>query len=458
MLKTIAVKSGGKTFDLALLSDEEAKAHEVVGSLVAQAQDGRWLAFKTTEPLPADAQVNVTVGPGVPSAEGPLKSAAAESFSFRTYGPLRITRSECGWGGECMPFSPWQIEFSNPLDRNTITDDAITIDPPLASKSIDVYGNTLQIRGESAGRTTYRVTVGASIGDVFGQTLGQKQTVTFAVGSAQPAMQIPGGNFVVLDPLGKPGLSAYTINYSKLGVRAYAVTPEDWPAFRTYLRERYRTDAPPPIPGKLVYQKTVNVEAQADRLAETFIDLEAAYRQALTLPQAQGHLVVLVKPELSGLAAILPGRNQPEEAAIWTQKTQVGLDAFVDAGQMLAWANDLKTGAPLGEFGIVAVARRAEGPHVGRRRGDDPAARRQTRADASGAGRRRGRDAPRRRVFLGRRRLEPAPLDRHAAVVCLRRPPDVQAGRGSPRQRMGAPDGCRPAGRHRPACRARRKR
>ena len=55
MLKTIAVKSGGKTFDLALLSDEEAKAHEVVGSLVAQAQDGRWLAFKTTEPLPADA-------------------------------------------------------------------------------------------------------------------------------------------------------------------------------------------------------------------------------------------------------------------------------------------------------------------------------------------------------------------------------------------------------------------
>ena len=32
---------------------------------------------------------------------------------------------------------------------------------------------------------------------------------------------------------------------------------------------------------------------------------------------------------------------------VWVEKTQVGLDAFVDAGQMLAWATSLKDGAPL---------------------------------------------------------------------------------------------------------------
>ena len=262
VLKAIKVQSGGKTFALELLTEDELKSDETLKSLAANAQEGRWLAFKATELLPADAAVQVTVGPGVPSAEGPLTSTAAENFSFRTYGPLQVVRSQCGWGGECTPFMPWQIEFSNPLDRATISDDSVIsasvkVDPALPNMVVEVFGNTMQIRGQSQGRTTYKVTLDPTIGDVFGQVLGSPQTVSFAVGSAQPTMAMQGGNFVVLDPLGKPALSVYTINYSRLAVRAYAVTPEDWPAYNKYLQERYRTDQPPPIPGKLVYQKAV---------------------------------------------------------------------------------------------------------------------------------------------------------------------------------------------------------
>ena len=341
VLKTITVKSGGKTFSLELLPEDELKSDEVLKTLAANAQEGRWLAFKATELLPADAAVNVTVGPGVPSAEGPLKSDKAESFSFRTYGPLKVVRSQCGWGGECMPFSPWQIEFTNPLDRNTITDASVKVDPALPSLTVEVYGNTMQIRGASQGRTTYRVTLDPSIGDIFGQTLDAAQTATFVVGSAQPMMSMQGGNFIVLDPLGKPQVSVYTINYGRLNVHAYAVTPEDWPAYKNYLRERYRTDQPPAVPGKLVYQKTIPIESAADKLVETAVDLDPAFKQA------QGHVVVLIKPERTGLPALLPQRNQPEEAVVWVQKTQIGLDAFVDASSMLAWANSLKDGSPL---------------------------------------------------------------------------------------------------------------
>ena len=48
-------------------------------------------------------------------------------------------------------------------------------------------------------------------------------------------MSMQGGNFIVLDPLGKPQVSVYTINYGRLNVHAYAVTPEDWPAYKNYL-------------------------------------------------------------------------------------------------------------------------------------------------------------------------------------------------------------------------------
>ncbi len=210
MLKTITVKSGGRSFPVQLLAADDLPADEALKSLAANAQEGRWLAFKSTELLPADAAVEVTVGPGAPSAEGPLTSAKAESYSFRTYGPLQVTRTDCGWGGECTPFMPWQIEFSNPLDRATITDASgitasIKIEPALPNQVVEVYGNTMQIRGASQGRTTYRVTLDAGIGDIFGQTLGRNETVTFAVGSAQPTMGMQGGNFVVLDPARQAG-------------------------------------------------------------------------------------------------------------------------------------------------------------------------------------------------------------------------------------------------------------
>ena len=89
------------------------------------------------------------------------------------------------------------------------------------------------------------------------------------------------------------------------------------------------------------------VESAADKLVETFIDLDAAFKQA------QGHLVVLVKPERTGLPALLPQRGRVEEAVLWVQRTQIGLDAFADAGQMLAWANSLVDGSPLADVELA---------------------------------------------------------------------------------------------------------
>ncbi len=347
VLKTITVKAGDKSVPVRLVTGEEIAADDRVSGLIGRAQEGRWLAFRTVDLLPADTSVSVTVGPGTPSAEGPLKSTAAHAVSVRTYGPLRVLSAQCGWGGECTPLMPWQVQFSNPLDRNSITETSVTVDPALPVLALDIWGDTLQIRGQSKGRTTYKITLDGSIQDIFGQTLGESQTKSITVGSSEPAMQLAGDDFVVLDPLAAPALSVYTINYSRVNVTAYAVTPDDWQAFKTYLAERYRTDAPPPVPGKQVYTRQVPLESAADQLTETSLDLQAAF------DKAQGHLVVVVKPERSGLPGLLPGR-QPRnlEDVVWIQHTEIGLDAFTDAGQMVAWANSLRTGAPLADVAL----------------------------------------------------------------------------------------------------------
>ena len=44
-----------------------------------------------SQPLPADAQITVEIPAGTPSAEGPNKTKDAQTFTFHTYPPLRVS-------------------------------------------------------------------------------------------------------------------------------------------------------------------------------------------------------------------------------------------------------------------------------------------------------------------------------------------------------------------------------
>ena len=122
--------------------------------------------------------------------------------------------------------TPWYVEFSNPLDEAAFDPTQVRIEPELPGAQIQVYGNTLNIQGRSAGRTTYTVRLAGDIGDIYGQSLGSDQVLTFKVGAAQPNLWAPGDVLVTLDPSAKkPIFSVFTINYDRLKVRAYAVQP-----------------------------------------------------------------------------------------------------------------------------------------------------------------------------------------------------------------------------------------
>jgi alpha-2-macroglobulin len=348
ILETIHVNAGNRAVSLALANDADIKNNDSVSGLVKNAQEGRWLAFKATEPLPLDTDISVTIGPGTPSAEGPLLSAQVQSFNFHTYSPLRITDHGCSWSGDtCRPLTPLFIRFNNPIDPKAFQDGMLQVKPDLPGVSANIYGDTITIQGQTQGRTTYTVTVDGNIQDVFGQKLGQSQSLTFKIGPADPILVGPEQPFLTLDPAAaKPIFSVYTINYSKLDVQIYAVQPSDWLAFKQYLREYQQTDKNHIIPGRKVFSKTISVDSTADKLTQVDIDLQPY------MDGSFGHFIVIVAPN-KGLFSF----KKPEYWEViqtWVQVTQIGLDAFVDHSDMVAWATALKDGSPLTGVSISA--------------------------------------------------------------------------------------------------------
>ncbi len=135
-----------------------------------------------------------------------------------------MTRHRCGWQeGQCPPGAPWHIELSNPVDAASFRKDMVRVEPALPGLVVSVHGPMLVVQGRSKPRTTYRVTLAASLPDTFGQTLGAAQTITFAVGRAEPSLQAAGGELAVLDPAAGPRLSVYSTGLATLKVTVHRV-------------------------------------------------------------------------------------------------------------------------------------------------------------------------------------------------------------------------------------------
>ncbi len=347
VLATIQVYAGNQQVELALASEDEIAENEAVSDLVKNALEGRWLAFKATKPFPADTRIAVTIGPGTPSDEGPLVSSEAYSYGFSTYAPLRIEQHGCSWyEDECPPLTPFYIRFNNPLDLSAFSQEMLKVDPEIPGAIANPYGTNIEISGETRGRTNYTVTVSGELKDIFGQTLGSDQRLTFKVGKVDPILVGPGQNFLTLDPAtNKPVFSVYVINHPRVNVKIYSVQPADWAQYKTYLREWQDPESQVAMPGRLLYDQSMSLDLPADTLSQVDIDLTPYLDNGL------GHLAIIVEPP-KPLIELDPWRRTSQTVIAWVQATQIGLDAYNDYSQMVAWATDLKTGAPLSGISV----------------------------------------------------------------------------------------------------------
>ncbi len=329
VLKTIKVTGGSNPVEVRMATDEE-----MAGTHLSKQPAKRWLAFKATGQLKPGTSYTVTLGPDTPSAEGPLLTKEAQSYSFSTYDPLRVQSHSCGYG-ECPPLSPFYISFNNPLDMELFEPGMVKVSPDIPRMRVEANGSGIQIRGETKGRTTYTVTLDPKIPDAFGQTLGESRTLTFKVGSAKPQLSGPGELLVTLDPNDQNSYPIYCINESKLRVTVHSVEPKDWREFQERLARETERDPFVP-PGQQVVKTTIDTGAKPDELTEVRIDLKPA------LVKSKGMAVVVVES---------PGKitNWWDRKRIvkWVQVTDIGLSAAVDQQSMQVMTTELGSGKTL---------------------------------------------------------------------------------------------------------------
>ncbi|MDE0139949.1 MAG: MG2 domain-containing protein [Caldilineaceae bacterium] len=333
----------GRRYAVRRASEDEITADSRVRRLTERAADNSWVAFVADELLPPDTTVTVTFAAGTPSAEGPLVTAHPQSYSFRTPGDFVLRQRECAWGGNalCPPNSPLSLRFSNPIDTESFDPSLITIEPKLDHVSYEVFGDSIWIVGNTKPRATYDVTVASSLTDSFGQALGAEAQSRFRIGPMEAFLTAGSrGPITILDPYGKPSYPVYSVNVNAIKARVYRVSPEQYLEYQQWRNDLWRdNDAEPP--GELVMERKLEISRQFDTLVETEVDLTPA------LDRGAGHLILYIEPDGGLLSNLFNRRLQEMRIISWVQVTEIGLNAFVDADEMLVWANSLVDGTPL---------------------------------------------------------------------------------------------------------------
>ncbi|MFN3215019.1 MAG: alpha-2-macroglobulin family protein [Acidimicrobiales bacterium] len=350
-LGAVSLTDDDATVAIRLATDAEIAADDQIADLVAQSLDDRWIAFRAVDELATETRYRIEIQ-GVPSAEGPRTSDAVTAETVDTYAPLRIVRTECNYGSRCEPLAPWSIVVNNPVDPETFDPSLVTVSPELPGQRVQVFGDTIQITGASAGQTDYEVTVDGALADIFGQTLGSDETVTIEVGDARPQLFQADRPFVTLDPLsGEQEFSFSSINHDDVFVRVFRVTPAEWESFPNYIwdSERFldgdgRIEAPETW--ELALDETLAIEGDTNAVTETLVDLREV------LLGGPGQLVVIVEPtEQFSRNDDLYWQNRP--LVSWVQSTVIGIDAVADDQSVVVRTTDLRDGTPIGGLDVA---------------------------------------------------------------------------------------------------------
>ncbi len=336
VLKTVRLEGGGRELKLALATEAELAQDEQAAALAQSGDAERTMVLRPTAALSPATTYTLSVGPGTPSAEGPLLTKDTQTFVFSTYEALKVSHKSCSYS-KCSPLEAIYLSMNNPLDEERFDPKAVKVQPPIPEMRVEQSGSAITIYGSTKGSTTYYVTLPANLTDIYGQKLGSATTESFPFGTASPRLYSGAGDFVVLDPAGEKSFGVYSINHSELELRLYAVSPEDWPRYLEFAREGMRRElAPATPPGKLKLQKVIRPRGASDELVETRIDL----KPALTGGFGQVLALVTQRP--------LPAKPWERQYVLaWIQVTELAVDAVADGESLLAWVSKLSDGKPV---------------------------------------------------------------------------------------------------------------
>ena len=358
VLDAITLSADGQGREIRLASAAEIEGDELIQSQAGRMLEGTWFAFRPVVPLELDSAIKITVGPHVPSAEGPNTNENSRTVEARTYAPLRIVGEYCS--PRCWPGGSLSVRFNNSLDAATVDVGDFAVTPEIPDATISVSGRYLAISGPTLASTVYKVVIPGTLGDVFGQTLGEPETVEFQIGEAPPLIQLLGGSFITVDPLGETqAVPAIVRQWEQLRVRFYAVDPSDYGSYADFA-SRFRYSHDPlalDVPWPLTIEVTVDTGIDHGDLTEVPIHL------ANVLNGEHGHVVMIVEgagrprgfEDVEDFSAAKERYATGYPKITWVQDTDIGVDLITDYRDVAVWTTDLRTGDPLAGVEIQRI-------------------------------------------------------------------------------------------------------
>ncbi len=360
VLDAITLSADGEEREIRLATAAEIEGDDLVGYRAGRTLEGTWVAFRPVVPFEPDSALEITVGPHVPSVEGPNTNENSTTVVARTYAPLRVVSTNCPRGSTwpCGPGRSFSVRFNNVLDSETVDAADFSITPEIPDARISVSGSYLSISGPTLAGTVYEVVIPETLGDVFGQRLGEPETVEFEVGEASPVIHLLGGEFTTIDPLGETqAIPVIVRQWERIRVRFYAVDPSDYGWYASFA-SRFGWSSDPlalDVPWTLTAEVTIDTGIDHGDLAEVPIHL------ANVLDGGHGHVVMIVEgsgrprgfEDVDDMSEAIDGYGPAGRYRFgypkitWVQDTDIGVDAITDRRDVAVWTTDLRSGDPL---------------------------------------------------------------------------------------------------------------
>jgi len=288
------------------------------------------------QPMPLDVAVELRIERALQGVEGPLTLDGTPSWSFRTYGPFRITGVEACWwrSREGCPHGPVRLLTTNRADPKTLAT-AITITPKVEidwEHDVEWISPTeVHLPAVFKPGTTYRIAVGAGAKDEHGQAIEKPFVGEIRTDDVAPIYDL-GNGLALLEAKGDGALPVTATNVSRLEVR---VVPLDPAGLARVLASE---------PGDGFYDRGIPVA----------VDLSAKKNQPRTAPLPLRDLLAARKTTLFALRSEAPDVKVEHDWDRWRrvkrvtgQVTDLAVHAKLGATKGLVWVTRLSDGKPV---------------------------------------------------------------------------------------------------------------
>lgn len=271
------------------------------------------------------------VAPGVAPAYGNLPSTKQFTGSERTYGSLAVAASPSPQPGRFAPTDP-MIAMNNALDPKTLAGN-VTVSPAPATTAglasvTDYTPNVIAINPYALSPdTSYTVTIGTGVKDIYGQSLPSAQMIAVRTGDFAPGFWAPSGVNVF------PAGSGVALNFYATNLPSNA----------------YAAQFLAPSPGELAsagdvgYYQLVRDESRWMPVALSGAKTNA--QSTIRIPVAQ-RIGAATGALAYGVSAQL-GHDRREVFTGLVQITNLGIFAQIFPNRALAWVQRLSDGAPV---------------------------------------------------------------------------------------------------------------